>query len=237
MLGIDAQKRLQETLRQIDTALVADSERIDAIGTQALTFRDALFGAFQYIERECLQLKALLIQLRRLEANQLQVQSKGRPAFIVMLDPEPAIDRKPAPASEGEARPAEGNELAARLFAVLAPPARGLLRYYSIFSDGSWKRSVLVSGPSGIVAQQALVARFNEEMLTLEAADLLGQVVAAHTSWANLVPEAEQLGFELLRDHTVTRAHPLGAGGGGGSGGGGPRLRKLGSGSLKESGH
>ncbi len=235
MLGVEAQKRLQETLRQVDTALVADSERVDAIGTQAVTFRDALFGAFQYIERECLQLKALLIQLRRLEANQLQVQSKGRPAFILMLDPEPAFDRKSAPVAEGEPRPSESNELAARLFAVLAPPARGLLRYYSIFSDGSWKRSVLVGGPNGIVAQQALVARFNDEMLTLEAADLLGQVVTAHTSWTNLVPEAEQLGIEALRDHAVTRAHPLGVASSGSSSAG-PRLRKLGSGSLKDSG-
>jgi hypothetical protein len=236
MLGVDAQKRLQETLRQIDAALVADSEQIDAIGRQRLTFRDTLFGAFQHIERECLQLKALLIQLRRLDANQLQVQSKGRPAFIVLLDPEPAFDRKAAPPAESEARPAESNELAARVFAVLAPPARGLLRYYSIFSDGSWKRSVLVGGSNGVVTQQALVARFNDEMLTLEAADLLGQAVMAHASWANLAPDAEHLGFEALRDHAVTRAHPLGVSGGSG-GSGGPRLRKLGSGSLKESGH
>lgn len=233
MLGVDAQKRLQETLRQIDTTLVADGERIDAIGTQAVMFRDTLFGAFQHIERECLQLKALLIQLRRLEANQLQVQSKGRPAFIVMLDPVPAFDHKPAAATEGEQRPVEHNELAARLFAVLAPPARGLLRYYSIFRDGSWKRSVLVSGPSGMVAQQALVARYNDEMLTLEAADLLGQVVTAHASWANLAPEAEQISFETLRDHAVTRTHPLGISSGGSDS---PRLRKLGSGSLKDSG-
>lgn len=230
MLGADAQKRVLETLRRIDGTLLADTERIEAISKHTLTFRDALFGAFQYIERECLQLQALLIQLRRLDANQLQVQSKGQPAFILMLDPEPAYDRKPAPATgEQEAPATESNELAARLFVVLAPPARGMLRHYSIFGDGSWKRSLVVVSASGTTMQQALVPRYNDEMLTLEAVDLLGQVVTAHASWANLAPEAEHLTCEALRDHNVTRAHPLGM-----SSGSGPRLRKLGSSAGKE---
>lgn len=205
MLGFDAQQRAQETLRKIDQMLENDLAVEEAVRSQGQAFRDALFSAFQFIEREALQLKALLVQLRRLDANQLQVQSRGRLPFVVVLDPEVAYDIKSK--ATGQLQPIEGSaqrsvELAARLFVVLAPPYHGVIRHYTIFADGMWKRTTYTFEARDNQARSALLQRFNLDVLVQEAADLLGYVCTLHPIWKNLAPSANTLTFDMVRERT-----------------------------------
>lgn len=215
MLGLEAQQRVNDALRRLDQALEADLHLENGVQQQAQSFRDTIFAAFQYLERESLQLKALLVQLRRLDANQLQVQARGRTSFILALDPELAYDRKAQPAQQGqpaEAAPPNPPELAARVFVVLAPPFQGLLRCYTIFGDGAWKRTAFGMGPNGIYAQSALLQRFSSDVLVMEAIDLVGQASTLHPTWAGLVPFAETLSADALRDRTRVKVHLTGLG-------------------------
>lgn len=208
MLGFDAEKRARETLRKIDEVLEQDLTAEEAILAKAQEFRDAMFGAFQFIERETLQLKALLIQLRRLDVNQLQIQSKGRLPFVIVLDPEVAYDVKAK--STGQLRPIEGAppqpiELAARFFVVLAPPYQGVLRHYTIFADGMWKRTTFAFEASGNQTRNALLQRFNHDVLLQEAIDLLGYVCTLHQTWKQLASNADTLTFEMVRERVHVR--------------------------------
>lgn len=214
MLGFDAQQRAQEALRRIDQTLETDINTESAVQTQAHSFRDAFFGAFQYIERETLQLKALFVQLNRLDINQIQVQSRGRAPFMLSLDPEVAYDTKTGTTQgqTGEGAAQGPVELSARLFAVFAPPYQGLVRYYTIFADGTWKRTTFTFGAGSPQARSALLQRFNLDVLVLEAADLLGHICTLHPTWANLAPTAETLTFEMLRERERIKDHLTGLG-------------------------
>lgn len=213
MFGFDAQQRVQEALRRIDQLLVADLELEEQIQKQAVEFRDMLYGAFQYFERESMHSKALFVQCKRLEANQMQVQSKGRPACILALDSEPAYDRKTQPAGEPGSEPQPNSiELAARLFAVMVPPQVGLLRYYTIFADGSWKKTTFALGQGGVHAQSVMLQRFSPDTLIMEGTDLLSQLCLAHPVWAGLAATAESFSLETLRDRSKVKLHPTGLG-------------------------
>ncbi|MFP4437429.1 MAG: hypothetical protein ACLFVO_09295 [Chloroflexaceae bacterium] len=204
MLGFEAQQRAQEALRKIDQGLVRDMADEEAILKHAKEFRDGMFGAFQFIERETLQLNALLVQLKRLDANQLQIQSKGRMPFVLSLDPEVAYDTRHTsnPGQAGEGPPQGPVELAARVFVVFAPPYQGMLRHYSIFADGLWKRTTFAFGHSGVQTRSTLLQRFGPDILVLEAADLLGHVCMLHPTWTNLEPRAEGMTLEALRERS-----------------------------------
>lgn len=209
MLGFEAQQRAQEALRKIDQGLEQDIAAEDAVLNQAKLFRDGMFGAFQFIEREVLQLKALLVQMQRLDANQIRVQSKGRMPFVVSLDPEVAYDTRHT-ASQGQA--SEGAtpgpvELSARLFVVFAPPFQGVLRYYTIFADGTWKRTTFTAGHGGMHARSALLQRFAPDILVLEAVDLLGYVCMLHPTWSTLEDRASSLTVDLLRERSQVKEH------------------------------
>ncbi len=206
MLGFDAQNRVNEALRRIDQALAADMELEQAVQQHAQNFRDTIFAALQYIERESLQLKALLVQTRRLDANQLHVQIKGRGAFVASIDPELAYERKTQAEATAQSQP----ELAARLFMVLAPPYHGLLRHYTIFGDGTWKRTTFSMGANGITAQSALLQRFSPDVLVLEACDLIGYVSTLHPSWTGLAQSAETLTAETIRDRLRVKSNLMG---------------------------
>ncbi|NJL33150.1 MAG: hypothetical protein HC893_03975 [Chloroflexaceae bacterium] len=189
MLNVDAQQRAREALRQVDQALANEAALEAEVRRQAQLFRDTLFGAFQFIEQESLQLRELLIKLQRGDANQLQIAPKGRPAFLLMVDPEIAFGSRAMgsrPLNEGAAPV----ELSARLYAVMMPPSSGLLRYYTIFGDGVWKRTTFTAGPKGMQARHAQIGRIGADLLIREAIDLLGYACMVYASWATLTDEA-----------------------------------------------
>ncbi len=97
LLSLDRQRQAQELLRQLDAALTADAGVEEAVQQHAIALRDNLFGAFQFIERESLQCRTLLVQTKRVEANQLQVQVRGRALLALLLDAELGYDQR-APA-------------------------------------------------------------------------------------------------------------------------------------------
>jgi hypothetical protein len=209
MLGIDAQQRAREALRRVDQLLATELEIETQVRRQAEAFRDSLFSAFQFVESETMALQELQVQIKRLDKQQLQVQSKGRLPFILMLDPDIAYDWKPVQ-TEGAAQSVY--ELGSRLFAVMPSPHRGLLRYYTIFADGAWKRTTFALGAQGVQERNALVPRFNAEVLIREAIDLLGYVCLLHPTWAALVDESETMTIEALRDRQRNKTHPTGLG-------------------------
>ncbi|MCG8351102.1 MAG: hypothetical protein MI924_25310 [Chloroflexales bacterium] len=215
MLGFDAQQRVNEALRRLDQALENDFEIENAVQQQAQNFRETFFTAIQYLERESLQLKALLVQPKRLDANHLQVQAKGRPAFVLALDTELAYDRKGQPAAQGQPPESAAQstiELAARMFIVLTPPAQGLLRYYTIFGDGTWRRTVFGMGQGGIQAQSVLLQRFSPDVLVMEAIDLIGHSCTLHPTWLGMTQAVESLTTESLRERTKVKTNLTGIG-------------------------
>lgn len=214
MLNFDAQQRAREALRRADEALVAQLALESEVTKQATSFRDTLFSAFQFVESEALALQELSVQLKRSDKNQLQVGSQGRPSFVLVLDTELAYDHNQQIASQGQAPAAENMpELAARIFAVLLPPNQGLLRHYTIFASGAWKRTTFTLASGGVQARSALVPRASPDVLVLEAIDLLGYAALVRPLWSPLVADAESFTPDLLRDRTRTRLHQSGLGG------------------------
>jgi hypothetical protein len=204
MLSLDRQRQAQETLRQLDEALTADAGVEEAVQQHAVALRDNLFGAFQFIERETLQCRTLLVQTKRIEANQLQVQVRGRATLAIQLDAELAYDQRVS----GQGKP----ELCARCYAVFAPPYHGLLRHYTIFASGEWRRTVFVSRAGATQAHATTRPNTGLDTLVEEAADLLAQLCAVRASWNALADDPGALSLDQLRDRTITRRDPLGIG-------------------------
>lgn len=204
MLSLDRQRQAQDTLRQLDDALTADAGVEEAVQQHALSLRDNLFGAFQFIERESLQYRTLLVQTKRIEANHLQVQVRGRAPLAILIDAELAYDQRVA----GQGKP----EPCARAYAVFAPPFLGLLRHYTVFASGEWRRSVFVSRGGVAHAHATTYPSAALEALLDEATDLLAQLCAVRSSWNALADDPGSLSLEQLRDRAVTRRDPLGIG-------------------------
>lgn len=208
MLSMETQQRATEALRKIDQSLERDLAHQEAVQKQAHNFREAFFAAFQFIERESLQLNALLIQIKRLDANQIVVQTKGRIPFALSLDPEVAYDIR-----SKEDVLAGPLELAARLFAVFAPPYHGVFRHYTIFADGTWKRTTFTFSKAGVQTRSMLLQRFSLDILVLEAVEVLGHACLLHPTWLNLDERAESITLDTLRERDQVKRH-LTTGGG-----------------------
>lgn len=204
MLSLDRQHQAQETMRQLDDALTADATVEDAVQKHALALRDNLFGAFQFIERESLQCRTLLVQTKRIEANQLHVQVRGRTPLALLLDTELAYDQRVA----GQGKP----EPCARCYALFAPPYHGLLRHYTLFASGEWRRTVFVSRGGSVQAHATSHPQSGLDALVEEATDLLAQLCAVRPSWNALADNPGALTLDQLRDRNVTRRDPLGIG-------------------------
>jgi hypothetical protein len=211
MLSFEAQQRAREALRKVDQALGAVIAQENELHRHAEGFRETMFGAFQFLESESMSLQELQLKMQRTDKNQVHVQSKGRSPFILILDPETAYDTRPA-AQGQSAEHTPAPELAARLFAVLAAPFQGVLRYYTIFADGAWKRTTFTASASGIQTRSTLVARYTPDVLVLEAVDLLGYACTVHPSWDPLTDNAETLTIEGLRQRTNVKTHLSGLG-------------------------
>lgn len=212
MIGIDAQQRAREGLRKIDQALAAELKVESTLWNAAESFRDGIFGAFQFIENETMTFQELQVMVRRVGKDQLQIQSRERLPFQLVMDREFSYDSKPQNAEQPPEQASRPTELAVRLFAVLASPYQGLLRYYTIFADSSWKRTTFVPGANGPETRHALVPRLSADVLVLEAVDLLGYVCLLHPTWANLEAEAETLTVEDLKQRSLIKQHLSGLG-------------------------
>jgi hypothetical protein len=209
MLGTEAQQRAREALRSVDKSLASELERENQLRKHAEHFRDNFFAAFKFLEDETMTLQELQVQVQRSDKQQLQVQSRGRPPFVLVLDTEIAYDTRP-PASGQASEPAV--ELASRLFAVLHPPMRGLLRHYTIFGDGSWKRTTFALSNENAYPRSAMVPRATPDVLVMEAIELLGYVCMLHATWSTLADEAQDLSLEALRDRSIIKTHLSGLG-------------------------
>jgi hypothetical protein len=198
MLSFEAQQRAREALRKVDQALGAALALESELHKHAEGFRETMFGAFQFLESESMSLQELQIKMQRTDKQQIHVQSKGRPPFILMLDPEAAYDTRPV----GQGQSAEA-----------APaPELGVLRHYTIFTDGAWKRTTFAASANGVQTRSTLVARYTPDVLALEAVDLLGYACMVHPSWNPLTEAAETLTIEGLRQRTNVKAHLSGLG-------------------------
>lgn len=213
-LGVEAQQKAKDALQRVDKAILADLEMQHNIKEQSEAFRDLFFGTFEYIERESMLLEEVFIKKNRVDANQLEVQNKNYPSILLFLDTEVAFDSKPPPSNQPQGSDTRWvTALGARLFAVLQPPKAGLLRYYTIFADGSWKRTVFTLLAQGVQTQSVLVPKFNADVLILESIDLLGYACTLHPSWANLVDSAETFTTDMVQKRTITKEHLTGLGG------------------------
>lgn len=216
MLNFDAQRQIRDVLREVDNALAVTIAAEEEVRKQAQSFRDYLFSAFEFIEGESLNYNEIQVQIRRIDNHSIQVQSsKGRMPFILCLNPELAYDSKPMISGQeqkSEVTPPVTVELAARLFAVFAQPYKGLLRYYTIFADGMWKRTTFTISQGRIISYNTPVARFSAELLAREAVDLLGYVCTIHPTWDNLAPRAEAFTRDMLDDRDQIKIHLTGLG-------------------------
>lgn len=214
-LGLEAQKRFREALRRLDQAIQTDREAQEQIRERARTFISHFYGVFELIEQDSLVLEEVLIKMQRIDDNQFEVSNKNYPAVTLILDPELAYDTRPGSASPvppGERPPPWVPELSARMFAIFSPPYQGLLRSYTIFADGSWKRTAFVLGSGGVQSQSALVPTANPDVLVLEAIDLLNAVCTHHPTWANLAAVVDTLTMERLRERSCVKLHLTGLG-------------------------
>ncbi|NJN67431.1 MAG: hypothetical protein HC884_12325 [Chloroflexaceae bacterium] len=214
-LGSEAQKRFREALRRLDHAIQTDRETQEQIWERARTFISTFYQVFELIEQESLVLEEVLVKMQRIDDNQFEVSNKNYPTVRLMLDTELAYDTRPVSASQvppGERSPPWVPELSARMFAIFSPPYQGLLRSYTIFADGSWKRTTFALGSGGVHAQSALVPTTNPNVLVLEAIDLLTVVCTHHPTWANLAAVADTLTMEHIRERSCVKLHLTGLG-------------------------
>jgi len=204
MISLDRQRATQAALRQLDEAMTVTAAAEEKLQKQSLELRDQLFGAFQFIERESLQGRTLLVQTNRIEASLLQVQVRGRPPLDLLLDAEPAYDHK----NVGGGKP----ELCTRVYALFAPPQRGVLRHYTVFATGEWKRTVFVSRGGATSAHPTLLPAINSDALLEEATDLLAQLCSVHATWNTLAEDPATVSLDQLRDRQFVKRDPLGLG-------------------------
>lgn len=204
MFSIDRQRATQAALRQLDDAMTKSADILEKLQKHSVEFRDQLYGAYQFIERESLQSRTLLVQTNRVEANLLHVQVRGRPAMDLFMDAEVAYDQKLA----DQGKP----ELTVRLFALFGPPHRGLLRHYTIFTSGEWKRTVFLSRGGKLQALSTLRPEISPDTLIEEATDLLAQLCSVYPTWNNLDENPNSVGREQVRDRTFSKRDPLGLG-------------------------
>lgn len=209
MLNLDAQQRARDALRQLDQALAADNATVEEVQKQATNFRDNLFAAFQFLEGEAMALQELQLQVKREGKQQLLIQPRGRPSFLLVLDAEPAYDSRPQ-GQTAEGAPQSSTELATRLFVVLSAPYRGMLRYYTIFADGTWKRTTFSASGEQVQARNAMVPRSSPDVLVLEAVDLLRYVCTLHPAWDSLIADAETLTLDAVLDRYRVKIHLTG---------------------------
>ncbi len=214
-VGIDAQQRAREALKRVDNAITKDLEVQEEILKKAREFHSTLYESFEFIGQEGLLLEEIHLTVQRLDSDQYQVANRNHKVFLMILDPEVAYDSKPMSVGEnqsGEGTPRWSVELAARVFVVFAGDDAGLLRYYTIFADGTWRRTVFALGSGGVQQQSALVPQFSADVLLLEAIDLLGYVCTLHPTWVNLASVAETLTVEKVRNRMMVKVHPTGLG-------------------------
>lgn len=214
MLSYETQQRAREALRQVDQLLqevIAEEEQLIKRGEQ---FRDTFFSAFGYLETETLSLRELQINVKRTDRQQLQIETRGRPTFFLQYDPELAYDRKPiqAASEQGQQPETPALELASRLYAVMAPPFAGVMRYYTIFDDGNWKRTTFQLGPKGVHARSALVQRIGPDVLAMEGIDLIKHIATIYPLWDNLASQVETLTAKDLQDRAQVKRHFTGLG-------------------------
>ena len=89
---------------------------------------------------------------------------------------------------------------------------RGLLRHYTIFSDGAWKRTMFGLTTNGVQEKPMLVPRFSVDSVVLEGINLLGQVCTLHPSWENIAAQSETLSVDDVRDRTKMKKRLTGLG-------------------------
>lgn len=214
-LGLEAQERSREALQRLDQTIRADREQVEAVRQQGRTFHEHAYGVFELLERESLSLKEVFLTLQRIDDYEFEVTNKGYRPFKLLRDTELAFDSRPLPAvqgQEGESKPRWSTELAVRIFVVFSPPHQGLLRYYTIFGGGAWKRTTFSLGSDGVHTHSALVPTLSPDVLILEAIDLLGTACTSRPTWANLASQSEALTLERLRERTCVKTHLSGLG-------------------------
>ncbi len=211
-LTVEGQQRARDALKKLDQDLATNKETIEAVKAQAQRFRDTFFETFDVIERESLSLNDVMLKMQRIDKDQLQVTNKTYPPFLLILDPELAYHPRPlANDQDTGGKPRQVTELAARLFAIYEPPNCGLLRYYTIFGDGSWKRTTFsVRADGALHSQSALAPASSADILTLEAIDLLSKACTVHPTWAELATESDTLTEERLRERSFVKMYLTG---------------------------
>lgn len=212
-LTVEGQQRARDALKRLDQAITTDRETQETVWKHAHNFRDTFFETFGLIERESLSLNEIMLKMQRIDANKLQVANKNLFPFLLILDPELAYHtryRTTEDKQTGETQTHHSTELAARLFAVFEPPTQGVIRYYTIFGDGSWKRTSFTIGTDGgLVPQSAMAAAASPDVLMLEAIDLLGKACTLHPTWAELTAP-DTLIADKLRDRALVKIHLTG---------------------------
>jgi hypothetical protein len=209
-LGLEAQKRAKEAFQRLDKAITADREIQSTIQTHARDFLGTMYQVFEYIERESLTLNDVFVSMQRIDDNQFEAKNKHYPPFTMLLDRELAYDSKPVTDAEQKTRWIV--ELAARVFVVFSPPLQGVLRSYTIFADGSWKRTAFVASADGVHTQSALLPNASPDILVMEAIDLLGLTCTHHPTWASIAAVADTLTLEQLADRTLIKTYLTGLG-------------------------
>jgi hypothetical protein len=212
-LSVDGQQRVRETLKKVDQTITADLELQENIQEQAKQFRNTFFATFEVIERESLSLENILLKMQRVDVNQLQVTNKKYAPFLLILDAELAYHPKPLAPEPGQSESKSRTvlELAARMFAIYEPPHQGLLRSYTIFGDGSWKRTTFAVGNDGrLTAHSALAPNSSPDVMVLEAIDLISKACTLHPTWADLAAISDTLTADKLRDRSLTKMYLTG---------------------------
>jgi hypothetical protein len=210
-LTVEGQQRARDALKRLDQAITTDQDAQEHVWQQARNFRDIFFEAFELMERESFSLNELFVKVQRIDANQFQITNKKHAPFLLILNSELAYSTRTVASEQGETQPRRVTKLAARIFAILEPPLQGLLRYYTIFGDGTWTRTSFVVGTDGaLYAQNAMAPVASADVLMLEAIDLLGKVCTLHPTWADLTASADTMVAEKLRDRASIKMYLTG---------------------------
>jgi hypothetical protein len=218
MLSLEIQKRAEELLRKLDQAVTDDLDLQSTLREYGRSFRDYLYQSFEFIHNKSLPLNEIDVKIQRIDSYQFTIEPSKGPSFRIFLDEELAYDSKPATQQEG-GESAEKQEkqrwmldLAVRIFVIFESPQQGLLRYYTIFPDGLWKRTVFTLGANGVTTQSVIVPQFSHDVVAMETLDLLKSVYLLRPSWANVAPIAETCTLNQLKDRTVVKHHLTGLG-------------------------
>lgn len=210
ILSLEAQKRAKEAFLQLDKAVAADRLAQATVREQARAFFDSMYAVFEHIERESLTLKEVFVSMQRIDDHQFEVKNRHYPPFILLLDKELAYDSKPI--SDPEQKTRWVVELSARVFIIFSPPLQGVIRVYTIFGDGSWKRAMFMATSDGIQSQSNLLPDTKPDTLLFEAIDVLSLVCTRHPTWANIASIADTIKIEQLADRSITKTFLTGLG-------------------------